>query len=408
MTDRSLQQPLVAGVVTALVGFTSSFAVVLAGLRAVGASPEQAASGLLALTIAYGVAMIGLAWRTRTPLTLAWSTPGAALLVSTGAVDGGWAAAVGAFALTGVLLALTGLVPVLGRLAAAIPVPLAQAMLAGVLLQLCLAPFQALADAPWSVAPVVVAWLLATRWTPRWAVPVALAVALVSIGVNVARAGTRIEPSSLLPRLELTSPTLTVAAVVGIAVPLTVVTLASQNIPGVAVMRGFGFTVPWRASMVSTGVGTSLAAPFGGHAINLAALSAALAAGDEAGERSRRWVAAVTTGVTSLVLGLTAGALVAVTAAAPEGIVETVAGLALLGTFAAAIVSALADPAGRTSAVTTFLVAASGLQVLGVGAAFWALLLGIAVRATIESPRRGRRDPDEDGDDGRDEDRGEG
>ncbi len=408
MTDRSLQQPLVAGVVTALVGFTSSFAVVLAGLRAVGASPEQAASGLLALTIAYGVAMIGLAWRTRTPLTLAWSTPGAALLVSTGAVDGGWAAAVGAVALTGVLLALTGLVPVLGRLAAAIPVPLAQAMLAGVLLQLCLAPFQALADAPWSVAPVVVAWLLATRWTPRWAVPVALAVALVSIGVNVARAGTRIEPSSLLPRLELTSPTLTVAAVVGIAVPLTVVTLASQNIPGVAVMRGFGFTVPWRASMVSTGVGTSLAAPFGGHAINLAALSAALAAGDEAGERSRRWVAAVTTGVTSLVLGLTAGALVAVTAAAPEGIVETVAGLALLGTFAAAIVSALADPAGRTSAVTTFLVAASGLQVLGVGAAFWALLLGIAVRATIESPRRGRRDPDEDGDDGRDEDRGEG
>ncbi len=395
MTSRDLQQPVVAGVVTAVVGFTSSFAVVLAALRAVGASPDQAASGLFALTVAFGLLMSGLALWTRLPLTLAWSTPGGALLVGTGTVDGGWPAAVGAFVLTGVLLAVTGVVPWLGRLAAAIPVPLAQAMLAGVLLQLCVAPFTAFADAPLAVGPVILVWLAGTRWAPRWAVPLALAAALVVIGVSLALDGTRIPGSSLLPRVEPTSPTLTVAAVVGIALPLTIVTLASQNIPGVAVMRSFGFTVPWRASMVTTGAGTSAAAFLGGHAINLAAISAALAAGEQAGERSRRWVAAFVAGLAALVLACTSGALVAVTEAAPAGIVETVAGLALLATFASAVVAALDDPAGRTSAAVTFLVAASGLQLLGVGAAFWALVVGLAVRATIEHhPRRtGDTDP---------------
>lgn len=386
MTSRDLQQPVVAGVVTAIVGFTSSFAVVLAGLRAVGASPDEAASGLFALTVAFGLLMSGLALWTRLPVTLAWSTPGAALLVSTGPVAGGWPAAVGAFVLTGALLALTGLVPWLGRLAAAIPVPLAQAMLAGVLLQLCLAPFTAFAASPWAVGPVIVAWLLGTRWATRWAVPLALLTALVVIAVSLVDRGTTLEAASLLPRLEPTAPVLTVASVVGIALPLTVVTLASQNIPGVAVMRSFGYTVPWRASMVTTGAGTGVAAVFGGHAINLAAISAALAAGEQAGDRSRRWVAAFVAGLTALVLAFTSGALVAVTEKAPAGIVETVAGLALLSTFAASIVAALQDAHGRTSAAVTFLVAASGLQLLGVGAAFWALVVGLLVRSTIERP----------------------
>lgn len=388
MTSRDLQQPVVAGVVTAIVGFTSSFAVVLAGLRAVGASPDEAASGLFALTVAFGLLMSGLALRTRLPVTLAWSTPGAALLVSTGPVAGGWPAAVGAFVLTGVLLALTGLVPWLGRLAAAIPVPLAQAMLAGVLLQLCLAPFTAFAASPWAVGPVIVVWLLGTRWATRWAVPLALLTALVVIAVSLVERGTTMEAASLLPRLEPTAPALTVASVVGIALPLTVVTLASQNIPGVAVMRSFGYTVPWRASMVTTGAGTGVAAVFGGHAINLAAISAALAAGEQAGDRSRRWVAAFVAGLTALVLAFTSGALVAVTEKAPAGIVETVAGLALLSTFAASVVAALQDARGRTSAAVTFLVAASGLQLLGVGAAFWALVVGLLVRSTIERPPR--------------------
>lgn len=395
MQRDSLQQPIVAGVVTVLVGFTSSFAVVLAGLRAVGADDDQAASGLLALTLVFGVGMTGLALATRLPVTLAWSTPGAALLVSAGTVDGGWPAAVGAFVLTGVLIALTGVVPVLGRLATSIPVPIAQGMLAGVLLPLCLAPFTALAASPLAIAPVVVVWLLATRWAPRWAVPLALLAALGSITVALMSSGTRIDPDALVPRLQVTTPALTVAAVVGIAVPLTVVTMASQNVPGVAVMRSFGFTVPWRASMLTTGLGTSLAGFFGGHAVSLAAISAALAAGEEAGERSRRWIAAVTAGVTAVLLALLSGALVAVTAVAPDGIVETVAGLALLSTFAVAIVGALTVAATRTSAIVTFLVAASGVQVLGVGAAFWALVLGVLVRLTVEHrPRTDEEGPD--------------
>ncbi|MGJ9412035.1 benzoate/H(+) symporter BenE family transporter [Aeromicrobium sp. CF4.19] len=396
MRQASLQQPIVAGLVASLVGFTSSFAVVLAGLKAVGATDDQAASGLLALSVVFGLGMIGLGLVTRSPVTLAWSTPGAALLVSTGPVEGGWPAAVGAFVLTGVLLALTGVVPLLGRLAASIPVPLAQAMLAGVLLQLCLAPFTALAETPAAIGPVIVVWLLAMRWAPRWAVPLALVAALAAIAVSVWSSGARIASADLVPRVEVTSPTLTVAAVVGIAVPLTIVTMASQNVPGVAVMRTFGFAVPWRGAMLTTGIGTSLAAFLGGHAMNLAALSAALAAGEEAGERSRRWIAAVTAGGSYLLLALVSGALVAVTAAAPPGVVETVAGLALLATFATSIVGALSASSSRTGAIVTFLVAASGVQVLGVGAAFWALVLGLLVRMTIErrAPENGEEGPD--------------
>jgi len=382
----SLQQPVVAGLVAALVGFTSSFAVVIAGLRAVGATPSQAASGLLALCVVFGVVMLVLATWTRMPLSFAWSTPGAALLVSTGTVEGGWAAAIGAFAVTGALLALTGLVPALGRLIARIPVPLAQAMLGGVLLQLCLAPFVAVADSPALIAPVLLVWLLATRWVPAWAVPLAFVVALGVMAVDLRSSDTSLAAADLLPSLTWTAPAFTVAAVVGIAVPLTVVTMASQNIPGVAVMSSFGYTVPWRPSMIAAGAGTAVAAPFGGHAMNLAALSAALTAGDGAGPRDRRWIAAATAGLAYLVLGPLSGALVALAAATAPGIVESVAGLALLAAFTSALRGALDDARHRTSSAVAFLVAASGVTVLGVGGAFWALVLGLAVRWGLERP----------------------
>ncbi|MFH7324681.1 benzoate/H(+) symporter BenE family transporter [Aeromicrobium sp. JJY06] len=380
------QQPVTAGAVTALVGFTSSFAVVLAGLRAVGASPSQAASGLLALTVGFGLLIVGLALVHRVPVTLAWSTPGAALLVSTGAVEGGWPAAVGAFVVTGVLIALIGAVPLLGDLVARIPTEIAQAMLAGILLQLCLAPFLALADSPGYVLPVILAWLVTSRVAPRWAVPVALLVAVGAIAVAANRSGQSLDTASLVPRLEWTTPTWTWPAIVGIALPLTIVTMASQNLPGAAVLRSFGFSVPWRSSVVATGVGTALVAPFGGHAMNLAALSAALAAGDEAGPRERRWVAAVSAGVGYLVIAAAAGLVVALAAVAPPGIIEAVAGLALIGALVGSLQGAFEQPRHRTSAGLTFLLAASGISLLSVGAAFWALLLGLAVRATLERP----------------------
>ncbi|WP_208294421.1 benzoate/H(+) symporter BenE family transporter [Arthrobacter sp. AG258] len=382
-------RPVVAGIVTALVGFTSSFAVVLAGLRAVGADPAQAASGLLAVTLAVGLGVLLLAWRSKVPVTLAWSTPGAALLAASGMPDGGWPAAVGAFLVAGVLLALTGLVPALGRLLTAIPPTLAQAMLAGVLLQLCLAPFKALGTVPWFVAPVILCWLVMMRFAPRWAVPAALLVALLVIGIHVAAGGTALGAATLIPTLVWTTPAFTLQALMGIAVPLFVVTMASQNVPGVAVLRSFGYVTPWRPAMLVTGAGTVLGAPFGGHAINLAALSAALAAGEEAGaDRSRRWIAGFVSGPAYLLLAAFSAALVAVVGAAPAGMLEAVAGLALLGTLASAVSAALADPEDRIAPAVTFLMAASGLAFAGIGSAFWALLAGLAVRALLVPRRR--------------------
>lgn len=380
------QQPVTAGIVTALVGFTSSFAVVLAGLRAVGATESQAASGLLALTIGFGLLIVALALVHRVPVTLAWSTPGAALLVSTGAVDGGWSAAVGAFAVAGVMIALIGAIPWLGAAVARIPTEIAQAMLAGILLPLCIAPFLSLAESPGYVAPVILAWLVTSRLAPRWAVPTALLAAVAAIVVAARRSGEQIDTATLVPGLDWTTPTLTWSAVVGIAVPLAIVTMASQNLPGAAVLRSFGFPVPFRSSVVATGIGTAIVAPFGGHAMNLAALSAALAAGEEAGPRERRWVAAVSAGVGYLVIAGAAGLVVALAAIAPAGIIEAVAGLALIGALVGSLEGAFAAPRHRTSAGLTFLFAASGVTLLSVGAPFWALVLGLAVRAISERP----------------------
>ncbi|MGN6414160.1 benzoate/H(+) symporter BenE family transporter [Flexivirga sp.] len=381
--------PVIAGIVCALVGFTSSFAVVLTGLRAVGADPAQAASGLLAVTVLQGCGAIVLATRHRIPVTLAWSTPGAALLAGSGAVAGGWPAATGAFVLTGVLIVVTGLWSGLADLIARIPATIAQAMLAGVLLPLCLEPVRAVAIHPWDVLPVVLCWLLLVRMAPRWAVPGAFMAASAVIGIELARTGTSFRSHPLLPTLAPVMPQLSVQAVLGIALPLFVVTMASQNIPGVAVMRGFGYAVPWRSSMLVTGAGTIAGGPAGGHAINLAAISAALAAGPDAGpDTSRRWIAAASSGATYLLLGLSSAALTTLVTLAPSGVVETVAGLALLGALGGALQGALhggrqsgdARSAETTAAVLTLVVAASGTTIGGVEAAFWALLVGLTAR----------------------------
>lgn len=380
-------RPVLAGLMTALVGYTSSFAVVLAGLQAVGASPAQAGSGLVALCTAQGLGIIWLTWRHRTPLTLAWSTPGAALLVTTGAVAGGWPAAVGAFFVVGLLILLTALWPRLGDLIALIPTPIAQAMLAGVLLPICLAPVLALVDHPWQVAPVLLVWLLLLVIAPRWAVPVAFLAALVVIAVSVLSDGAA--PTAWLPQVVWTTPHLSVAAVIGLALPLYVVTMASQNVPGVAVMKSFSYQVPWRETMTVTGLGTVTGAALGGHAVNLAAITAAMAASPEADpDRDRRWIAAHTAGWAYLVLAALTTALTAWVSAAPSGVVETVAGLALLGTLGASLAASLAlpdgtDPGARTPAVVTLVVAAAGVTFLGVGSAFWALVAGLTTYVVL-------------------------
>ncbi|KYJ97437.1 benzoate/H(+) symporter BenE family transporter [Microbacterium sp. CH1] len=386
-----VSRPIVAGIVTALVGFTSSFAVVLTGLDAVGASAAQAASGLLAVSLAMGLACIVLAWRYRMPITAAWSTPGAALLVATGSVEGGWPAAVGAFLVTAALILLTALWPALGALIARIPPSIAQAMLAGVLLPLCLAPITGVVANPWGVVPVVLTWLVFARLASRWAVPLAFVAAAAVVAVSLVTAGTAVDPAVLLPRFELTMPAFTVGALVGIALPLFIVTMASQNVPGIAIMRSFGYEVPWRPAMLVTGLGTALGAPAGGHAINLAAISAALAASPDADpDPDRRWIAGVSTGASYLVLGAFSAAFATLVVLAPTAIIPAVAGLALFGAFGAAVQQAIDDPGERLPAVVTFLVAASGIAVLGVSAAFWALVAGLLVRTVLHAGRPSR------------------
>lgn len=378
-------QPLLAGLIAAVVGFMGAFAVVLAGLRAVGASEAQAASGLLAVSVAMGLASIGLSVRTRMPILVAWSTPGAALLITTGPPQGGWPAAVGAFLICGALLAIAGLSRGLARLIAAIPAPIASAMLAGVLLTVVLAPARAVADAPEHALPVVGAWLLLWRFAPRWAVPGALAaLAVVMVADGAALDG------RLAPGVELTAPAFELSAIVGVALPLFLVTMASQNVTGMAVLQSFGYRPDLRPILVWTGAGTALAAPLGGHAINLAAITQALAAGPDAGaDTSRRWIAAATSGAAVIVLGLAAGLAAAVAAAAPPGLIEAVAGLALLGALTASLAVALADTPDRDAAVITLVVAASGIVIAGISAPFWGLVAGLGVRAL----KRWRADP---------------
>lgn len=378
--------PVLAGVMAALVGFASSFAVVLAGLQAVGASSTQAASGLLALCVAQALGILWLTRRHRAPLMLAWSTPGAALLVSSGAPDGGWQAAVGAFLVVGGLILLTALWPRLGDLIAAIPAPIAQAMLAGVLLSICLEPVRVLLDRPWQVAPILLVWVVLLRVAPRLAVPGAFVTTMIVVAVYLVDHGAG--DLSLAPHVVWTTPHLSWQAVVGLAVPLYVVTMASQNVPGVAVLATFGYPVPWREAMTVTGLGTVGSAMAGGHAVNLAAITAAMVASPEAApERDRRWIAAHASGWTYLVLAAVSTALVGVVAAAPHGLVEVVAGLALLATLGGALKGATEADTGREAAVVTFVVAASGVAFGGIGAAFWALAAGLVVHAVLGRPR---------------------
>ncbi|WP_205315176.1 benzoate/H(+) symporter BenE family transporter [Nonomuraea lactucae] len=380
-----------AGVAIAFIGYTSTFAVVLAGLRAVGASPAEATSGLVALCASLGLGTLWLSRRCRMPITLAWSTPGAAVLASAGHVAGGWQAAVGAFLVAGGLVALTGFWPRLGALVAAIPASIAQAMLAGVLLELCLVPVKALTSHPWEVAPILFTWLITVVTAPRWAIPAAFGATVIVVGFLAVRSGGLNGP--WLPQLTLTAPQLTWPAIAGIALPLYVVTMAAQNVPGVAIMSSFGYQVPWRAAMGVTGLGSVLAAPFGGHAVNLAAISAALPASPQAhADPGRRWMASQAFGVTYLGIAAGTTALTSFLAVAPPEVVGTVAGLGLLGTLSYALTAAIAgsggalSPAERTAATVTFVVAASGTTLAGVSSAFWALLAGLMVCLAFTAP----------------------
>ena len=375
-------QPIFVGLLAGFVGFASSFAVVLGGLSAAGASEAQSASGLLAVTVACGICAIVLSLHTRLPVSIAWSTPGAALLATTGATADGFAGAVGAFMIAGVGYVLAGLWKPLARAVASVPPHLASAMLAGVLLNLCLAPFKALAFDVMLGAPILIAWLVVGLFSRLWAIPAALVafVLVVAFGVPMPEHAFSALEASLLPEFEVVTPVFSLSALFGVAIPLFLVTMASQNIAGIAVLQSCGYSVragPWIAT---TGVFSLLAAPFGGHSVNLAAITAAMCAGEDAHpDRALRYWAAAFMGVAMISLGLASGLVITFVSLAPPVLIEAVAGLALFGAFTSAIVAALKDPQTRESSAVTLLFAASGISVFGVSGAFWGLLAGAAI-----------------------------
>lgn len=368
-------QPLIAGVIAAFVGFAGVFTVVLQGFLAVGATPDEAASGLLAICVGQALLSVVLSRRYRMPIIIAWSTPGSVLLAATGLVDGGYPAALGAFMVAGLLIIATGLIKPFQRLVSSIPSVLASAMLAGILLGLCLAPAKAVAAEPALALPVVLVWAIVARFKKIWAVPAAVATAILMIALHLPPGAG--ELPSLAPQVTFVVPSLSVQAVISIAIPLFIVTMASQNLPGIAVLKVNGYDPPLRPIFVGTGIASILVAPFGGHSLNLAAITAALCAGPDAHPHpSRRWIASVSGSITYVLLGLGATTAAALITIAPPVLIQAATGLALIGAFGGALAGATAHPADRDAAMVTFVTAASGLSFFGIGAAFWGLLAG--------------------------------
>ncbi len=377
--DFSMQAAL-QGVIVALVGYASSVAVVVQGLRSVGASPTEIASGLFLLGLAMGLVAIGLSLWTRMPVSIAWTTPGLALLAVTPAVTGGFPAAVGAFIAAAGLIMLTGLWPALGRLIQMIPKAIANAMLAGILLKLCLAPFVALKDMPLIAGAVLLTWVVMTKFAKLYAVPASVAVAVGFIARDGALSG----GGMAWPSVAFVAPAFTWDAMVSIAIPLYIVTMTSQNITGLAVLSTFDYRPDPRLGLIATGAASAATAPFGAPTINFAAITAALCAGPDAHpDRERRYVAAVVGGLGYIALSALAGVTTALVVNSSPILIEAAAGLALLGAFASATAGALQAEEDRIPAMAALLVTASGLTLFGVGPAFWGLVAGCSLYAFL-------------------------
>ena len=367
---------LVAGFVTVLVGLTSSIAIVFQAAQSFGATPEQISSWVWALGMGVGLCcwLPSMWWRK--PVVVAWSTPGAAVLATAGATGAfTMNEAIGAFVVSAALITLVGVTGWFERLMNRIPVAIASALLAGVLTRFGLDAFSAAQTNTWLVVAMLVSYLLGRRWLPRYAVMLTLAV-----GIVVALAQGKIQWSAVQPGLTFpvfTMPAFTLQAVISLALPLFVVTMASQNLPGVAVIRGTGFDLPISKLISITGISTLLLAPFGGYAINLAAITAAICMGPEAHpDKARRYTAAVVCGVIYVLIGCFGVVIAGLLTAFPHELVVAIAGIALLGTIGNGLFTALQAEQYREAALITFLVAVSGVTIAGIGSAFWGVVAG--------------------------------
>lgn len=367
-----------AAVVAAFVGYGSTIALVLAAAQAVGASAAQTASWVLAVCFAKAIGTVVLSIWARIPMILAWSTPGAALIAATTGIT--MPEAVGAFILAAALIVLTGLIRPLARLIARIPDGVAAGMLAGVLLPFVLALAPAALAQPASVLPMVLVFLALRRANPSYAVLAALVLGVVLAFLTGAAAP--VAGAFTAPHPVFVRPKFSAGALIGLGVPLYLVTMASQNLPGFATLRAAGFTPPVAPALTVSGAISAVAAFFGAHTVNMAAITAAICLGDDVHpDRAQRWRVSFAYGAAWVALGLSGPLVVALMAALPVAVMDALVGVALLGPITGALTATMAQGESRFAAIITMVVTASGVAVLGIGAAFWGLVAGLLTLA---------------------------
>jgi benzoate membrane transport protein len=365
-----------AATAAVVVGFASTILVVIEGVKAVGASPTQQASTAAALCFAMAICSFILAVKYKQPIMVAWSTPGSALL-ATGGAGIAFPDAVGAFMFAGALMVLTALIKPISTAISKMPPSIAAAMLAGVLLRFVLGVPTAAIEMPVFVVPLILAFFALRMLVPMFTVPVVVLLGLVFAALSGSFAG----PVHVgITPLEFVWPQWNWQVIVGIGVPLYLVTMASQNLPGFAVLKAHGYAPPVSACLAVTGLGSVLTAPFGTHAVNMAAITAALVAGpDTHPDPTQRWKMIYPYTALYIVFGLAAGTFVSLLGAMPKPLITAIAGLALFAPLMNGVAAMVKDSKTIEAAMVTFLVTASGITILGVGAAFWGLLAGVVV-----------------------------
>lgn len=386
-----LAHPIVAGLISVIVNYGGTFILVFQAARAAGLSPELTASWVWSISIGVGLSGLYLSWRYREPIITAWSTPAAAFLVTALATTS-YAEAVGAYLISAAAFVALGLSGYFERVIKLIPPGIASGLLAGILLQFGIGAFAGASVDPLLVGLLIVAYLLLKRFSARYAVVGILALGLAFLAVQG-----RIDLSGLQLKFAapvFTMPAFSVSALLSVALPLFLITLTGQYMPGMLVLRNDGFRTSANPIVTVTGLGSLVMAPFGSHAFNIAAITAAICTGKEAHEDpSKRWIAGIAAGVFYILVGVFGVTLAAIFMAFPATFITTLAGLALLGAIGGGLTGAMADPKSREAALITFLAAGANISLFGVGGAFWGLVIGLIAHVVLNGRlRRGRSD----------------
>ncbi len=375
-----------AGFTAVLVGYTSSVVIIIQAASSAGATSSQIESWLLALGVAMGVTSIAYSWIYKTPILTAWSTPGAAMLVIA-SQQYELSVIVGAFVVSGTLILLTGLITPLSKALERIPPQLGTAMLGAILLPFCLGSFKALSSAPVTFVLMFIGFLLAKSVIPRYAMLVLLILGVVC-AIGVEDAVINVTDLSIAIPVWVT-PSVDISAILNLSIPLYIITMLSQNLPGIAMMKSYQYDTPIKPILIGTGFTNIFAAPFGGFSVNLAAISAAICMTPEVdSDKKQRYRAVIWAGVFYLIAGVFATTVVAIFLSLPDEVTTILAGFALLGTLMMCLRAAFHDEGYRESALFTFLITLSGINFLGVSATLWGLLVGIVhLRLTCKSER---------------------